>query len=754
MANNNNAKESSSTLRHIKALLRKREQNLTLLQSDTVSGILRKGLDLTPGIKIPESSKGPGAKLIWLLYHHLRVSDEEKAKTSTRRDALKIARSIFAQIDAAHVREKTAEKRRASGNTNTKEKKKAHDGTANDRLPGKENGTVLAKKVINQQNRHQKSSSVVQQQPPRVTQKANSTAGAINSIQATTASPTASSSTNHGKKLSNQQAPAQKRVVSEATIASNKSSTAATAAPGSKKRTYAQSTGQQQQQQPQTVQTVQRSASTGSTANKPPFMLANFCDKNNAYSNSTGIQEGNNNNTTNQNRNAVGLPARAPPPYQARSQNVTTQKNGIPVPGQKNGDKTSLPASGSKAYQLNKNTGNGTINKAQQEPVQQQPPPAKNGQTRAPEKSEAQKKADATAAEAKRKLAESEAKAKRKAERAKAVVSAVYAAVTTGREKMVTFPADTATVKKSACLFGRKETTVSYKPRALTMEHATNLATRFSRWDPYWKVCRYVSCGVTSTGKTVTLVPDKSKAPPKAKTMPSGIAWCPVKLASSDTQDMKNTDWGNHRNSNEFMDGQKRLILRMIPVVPNVKKRADTHLWPKGSFVVVNGTPMSLDQRKHQSHDETYWSGLSKHLDLTPHINFPQRDNVVKILNYDDQPFYFCIALCTYVSPATLYKHLTTTTPPNDMALEKLTRAESTAHALTFTKQNTLILDDDDDDDDEAPQAPGDDTGRIVFTLTCPFSKSTMEKPVRGKNCKHFQVGVATAFNFCFYFWC
>ena len=412
-----------------------------------------------------------------------------------------------------------------------------------------------------------------------------------------------------------------------------------------------------------------------------------------------------------------------------------------------------MPTSGSRGYQLNKNNNrNATVSDKAQEPAQQKPPPAKNGQARAPEKGEVQKKADAAAAEAKRKLAEAEARAKRKAEQAKAVVSAVCAAVATDREKMVTFPADTGTVKKSACLFGRKETTIPYKPRALTMEHATNLATRFARWDPYWKVCRYVSCGVTSSGKPVALLPDKSKSPPQAKTMPSGLAWCPVKLASSDIQGMKNTDWGNHRNSKEFMDGQKRLILRMIPVVPNVKKRADTHLWPKGSFVVVNGTPVSLDQRKHQSHDETYWSGLSKHLDLTPHINFPQRDNVVKVLTYDDQPFYFCIALCAYVSPATLYKSLTSTTPPNDMALEKLTRAESIARALTFAKQDTLILDDDDDDEEQAPQAPGDDTGRIVFTLTCPFSKSTMEKPVRGKNCKHFQVGVAAAFHVCFSF--
>jgi hypothetical protein len=52
----------------------------------------------------------------------------------------------------------------------------------------------------------------------------------------------------------------------------------------------------------------------------------------------------------------------------------------------------------------------------------------------------------------------------------------------------------------------------------------------------------------------------------------------------------------------------------MLPIDSMAMKKdlADTHLWPKGTFVEINGKPVNLVQRRQQSHDPRQWKVKSQ----------------------------------------------------------------------------------------------------------------------------------------------
>lgn len=285
----------------------------------------------------------------------------------------------------------------------------------------------------------------------------------------------------------------------------------------------------------------------------------------------------------------------------------------------------------------------------------------------------------------------------------------------------VVFPEESEPCLFSCAQKGRLGLTNCVKPQPLKKEHAEEIITRFNKWDPYWKVCQYVSCGVTTRFR------DAGSEPANM------AARCVFSLKKDDIKEMKRTEWGR-KTDLPPRNNQMRLIFRMLPVSPDKQKaRADYHLWPKGTFVVLNKLPVVIDQRKQQSHDFNKWLGLCKPLDLTSEVRNPSGRNEIQLLTYDDQQYYYCIALCRYVAPSSLFHTLISPSPHIEPVMELLSREESLAKALTFTQQTMVSLDDDEDN-------AADSAGRFVFTLTCPFSKKPLVKPVRGKSCRHFQV--------------
>ena len=173
----------------------------------------------------------------------------------------------------------------------------------------------------------------------------------------------------------------------------------------------------------------------------------------------------------------------------------------------------------------------------------------------------------------------------------------------------------------------------------------------------------------------------------------------------------------------------------MPPVIAEDTNRADSALWPKGTFCCLNGDPLTLSQRKQQPHNHKKWAGLSAPYDLTVNINRPTESNEIKLLTHDEKPYYLCLAICEYSDPDRLFTDFVNS-PPSEQKFQKLSRQEGRVLAKSFTANATLAIDDSDDEGG----AQDSSNGKFVFTLTCPFSKTIMKTPVRGKQCKHYQV--------------
>jgi hypothetical protein len=173
-------------------------------------------------------------------------------------------------------------------------------------------------------------------------------------------------------------------------------------------------------------------------------------------------------------------------------------------------------------------------------------------------------------------------------------------------------------------------------------------------------------------------------------------------------------------------------------------KRADCHLWPKGTFVTVDGIAHGLTQRHQQSHDLKKWLGMCKHFDMGSVIQFPLlKSTEINICCLDTDQYYFSLALCQYRSPDFLVRKLhglkpECDSPPREHSLQRLSLEESLQKAKQLINQpNMVVLDDDDDD-----QSAGQGVGKFVFSLIDPLSKVPMTTPVRGKKCKHWQVRI------------
>jgi hypothetical protein len=165
----------------------------------------------------------------------------------------------------------------------------------------------------------------------------------------------------------------------------------------------------------------------------------------------------------------------------------------------------------------------------------------------------------------------------------------------------------------------------------------------------------------------------------------------------------------------------------MLPLKPGQKKkpRADTHQWPKGTFVQLDGMPVFIDQRRQQQHDLTEWKGMSIPLDLSSLVRNPTKSNKLQLYFLDNEPYIVCVALCSYVAPEILNNIVWS----NDVS--KLSMEEATAKALENANTNTVLLDEFTSNSNEMSS--------FIFPLCCPISQQLIQTPVRGTSCNHWQ---------------
>lgn len=298
---------------------------------------------------------------------------------------------------------------------------------------------------------------------------------------------------------------------------------------------------------------------------------------------------------------------------------------------------------------------------------------------------------------------------------------------------------------------------------------------RLERWEPYWnlvhdctlkkhvggadyrngsvpkqyeigcKTTRIARCAGIGPGNMMKTIPEP----------PIGATQLKFNIPLEVLQEAEALDWGKIRpyppGKLSYKHGERRLLLRALPLhIPKkyVGKKSDTHLWPKGSFVQLNATPLVIAQRKQQSHDHVLWKGMCHALDLTQYVAHPTMINELCMVTRDDAEYAIQVAVLEYIAPDSLHELClspsTSSLSPssyNKLSIQKLTKDEGMAVAMEYLKKDAVVVDDDDDDNGKdtttTSTTPADIT--LTFSLLCSMSMTAMTTPVRGKQCRHMQ---------------
>ena len=261
----------------------------------------------------------------------------------------------------------------------------------------------------------------------------------------------------------------------------------------------------------------------------------------------------------------------------------------------------------------------------------------------------------------------------------------------------------------------------------IPLQDAASVGNRLQEWEPFWIIKSIVCIGLTA--------PVISVAPPADTIHTAMQHFLPGNLKS------------NYKFTNICKDswdfGDSALLLRMLPKswIAGKAKRADCHLWPKGTFLQINGAPCKIDQRVQQSVPfEHLWKHPCKELVCNELLGKLSDQNCIQICAADNEEFYYALSYCTYLTPEQIYSNLVDQTNIGRITNLSFEICEEKAKEVA-SKQLTELIDSDNDETNDV-----EETGKFVFSLTCPISRKVMVTPVRGKDCKHFQVCIFSCF--------
>ena len=285
----------------------------------------------------------------------------------------------------------------------------------------------------------------------------------------------------------------------------------------------------------------------------------------------------------------------------------------------------------------------------------------------------------------------------------------------------------------------RKNVTINFKP-SQTFDFSTfnNFADRLVMFEPYWELEWLAGMGVTSINSM-----SRDKATTSLTQINFDLNASPTvdgrEMARKALQKIAYGSWGQART--ELSNGETRLLLISLPKNPSPKKRADYHLWPKGTFVQLTGDmgsfAVSLKQRKMQTHDEKEWKGLSSVLDLTSYVKDPRRPLKVNIATHDPDTYIFGVGLFTFRSAEYLSKKILS--PDYPYCISTLTRDEGMQKALGHARATMLSLVDDEEPGNNDSKHVEEEAGLMIISLFDSSTKQVLKRPVRGKDCRHFQ---------------
>jgi len=343
------------------------------------------------------------------------------------------------------------------------------------------------------------------------------------------------------------------------------------------------------------------------------------------------------------------------------------------------------------------------------------------------------------------------------------VLATLEKPIPTSEISRINLPADDSAQKPTAygCFVeNRPQVVLEFKQHTPTKNMTEQFMRRLNKWDPYWNIEKNLCVGLTAPVIHRRWVRKADKIP---KFSPNMAATFTIKdLLKAVGPRIRNIDKGQPRR-----DGDLRVLIRMLPFdlskqAYGGKKRADFHIWPKGTYLQIhaapsnhtNPQPLQLRQRKQQSHDDSKWLGICDHLDITSLLHnawastttslnaFPY--STVQIGCYDPELYFFNLALCRYRAPQTVSKillyPLTISRDPL-MVVPKLKRAsyeEMCARAKRMMESNeVMLLDDSDEDEGQNKSKTPEELRRILLSVQDPFTISALKVPVRGPKCLH-----------------
>ena len=257
---------------------------------------------------------------------------------------------------------------------------------------------------------------------------------------------------------------------------------------------------------------------------------------------------------------------------------------------------------------------------------------------------------------------------------------------------------------------------------------------RLNTWEPFWKPVETIWTGMTAP------VPNAPANPNVKEVFPVTAGYGRFCIDHKLAQRIPSTSWGS---SNAPEDGELRIMMFMLPVnltLKDRKKRADTHQWPRGTHLMLDRTSTHIAQRKQQSHNRAEWKYMSRPLDITGAIRTkPSRSayHTLHMFSCDPDCYYAGVFLCKYQAPSAVYQALIGQSLSQPPFLQRLSFDGAKMKALQNISQNAIAVLDDNDDNVNAK--PSEEPGQLVFSLTCPISKSIIKTPVRGRCCKHWQ---------------
>ena len=263
---------------------------------------------------------------------------------------------------------------------------------------------------------------------------------------------------------------------------------------------------------------------------------------------------------------------------------------------------------------------------------------------------------------------------------------------------------------------------VDFDASDIPKQDAELVGMRLQEWEPFWIIRSIVCIGLTHKINSVSPQTDMIQTAMQ-HSLPGNL--------------QTRYKFGKTKKSN-WKDGENALLFRMLPKswIAGTTNRADCHFWPKGTFLLVNGFPCRIQQRaQNQEPFHKIWKGPCKELACNELFSGISERNYIQICCADDEPFYYVLSYCSFRSPEQIYSNLVDQT-----SIERITRLSFDSSVEKAKEIASKAISESIDSDDDDDKNDVEETGKFVFSLTCPISRSLMVTPVRGMHCKHFQV--------------